>query len=91
MRQLVGERRILLTSQRKYISLLRAMMLTETERYYVRIGSRMYAVDSDTVSHAVIEVLAGIGDPDTWPSECLVWNERYYRERYGEPAEVIQL
>ena len=60
-----------------------------SELYYVRIGSRLYAVHAETGSHAIIEVLAGIGDPDTWPGECEVWNEGYYRERYGEPDEVI--
>ena len=39
--------------------------------------------------HAIIEVLAGIDNPDTWPGECEVWNEGNYRERYGEPDEVI--
>ena len=66
-------------------------MRTESERYYVEIGSKLYAIDADTASHAIIEVLAGIDDPDTWPGECMVWNHRYYHERYGEPAEVIQL
>ena len=66
-------------------------MLAAIERYYVRIGSRLYAVEADTASHAIIETLASIGDPDTWPGECIVWNDRLYHERYGEPAEVIQL
>lgn len=63
-----------------------------SELYFVRFGSRMYAVFAETGSHAIIEVLAGIGDPDTWRGECEVWNDEYYRAKYGEPPDdVIQL
>ena len=64
---------------------------TETEAFYVQVGTRMYSVFAETASHAVTEALAAFGDPDTWPGECLVWNTAYYRREYGEPAELIQL
>lgn len=95
MRQLAGERRRLLDESREYMSPAsydvdgRTVMLTATERYYVRIGSRLYAVDSVTASHAIIETLAGIGDRDTWPDECEVWNYRDYHNQHGEPAEMM--
>ena len=55
--------------------------------YYVQIDSRLYGVHADTASHATMEVLVGIGDPDTWPGECEVW---IASTRPGhKPAEVI--
>lgn len=32
-------------------------MLTETETYYVRIGFRVYVIEAETASHAIIEAL----------------------------------
>ena len=80
-------------AERKYVRIGSRMHAVDsaTERFIAQIGSRLYAVEAETASHAIIEALAGIGDPDTWPGECIVWNDRYYHERYGEPAGVIQL
>ena len=61
-------------------------MLTATDRYYVQIGSQYCALEADTESHAIIEALARIGDPDTWPG-CMIWNHRRYHN--GERDEVI--
>ena len=47
------------------------------------------AIRLDMLYHAIIEILAGIVDPDTWPGECEVWNEGDYSERHSEPDEVI--
>ena len=52
--------------------------------YYVQIDSRLYGVHADTALHATMEVLVGIGDPDTWPGECEVW----IAGPWHKPAEV---
>ena len=61
----------------------------DAELYYVEIDSRLYGVHADTALHATIEVLTGIGGPDTWPDRCEVWNASYHREQYGRRHRVI--
>lgn len=36
-------------------------------------------------------MLAFIGDPSIWRGEIEVWNEAYYRERYGDPDDVVDV
>ena len=75
----------------KYEQIMRAIGEADGAEllYHVQIDSRLYGVHADTASHATMEVLVGIGEPDTWPDECEVWIASTYRKQHRKPVEVI--